>query len=416
MLWTALAPPPSRTSVPSYSRMRTGASRLTRCTEPYRNSSATRSASTRMRRPSKAAMTASSPSAVTPATGLRLRLHRDPFRAAQDRHHRFQQVVGHHVRPARPRGRVVLQLAAAVPRPHQHAGGAHAPRQLEVAEAVADHVGPREVDAELVRGAMQKARAAACGSRTPGGTGARPPSDGAGRSRCRPGARPRRPSPRATARVHLVDEGLGKVAAGDPGLVRHQDGEERAAVHQADRLHREGEEAEAREVVDVADLLGERAVAIDEDRPAPRLLRRHSRGEHALGLGDHAVHPDARHAAMVDRALAELAGRAVHGLADDAVGVADRARLAAVGRAEHRHDGDAEGGGHVHGAGVVGDEQAQARRGRRPDRTGSSRRTARAPARACAPAMDSPSAALGGAADDGHPRAVRRASVSPTAA
>ena len=62
-----------------------------------------------------------------------------------------------------------------------------------------------------------------------------------------------------------ADEGLGKVTARHPGLIRDHHGEAVPRIHRADRVHREREGLEAGHVIDVADLVGERSVAIEED-------------------------------------------------------------------------------------------------------------------------------------------------------
>jgi hypothetical protein len=163
----------------------------------------------------------------------------------------------------------MLQLPAAVTRPHEHTGGAHAPRELEVPEAVADDEGRREVDAEVARGAVEEAgaRLAAVAFLPVGSVAHRRVMRAEVHS---VEARAARFHLLRDPAVHLVDEGFRKVAAGHAGLVGDEDGQERAAVDEANRFHREGEQAEAGEVVDVADLFGERAVAIDEDRAAQR--------------------------------------------------------------------------------------------------------------------------------------------------
>jgi hypothetical protein len=74
------------------------------------------------------------------------------------------------------------------------------------------------------------------------------------------------------ARQTVVDDPhhlLREVAAGDAGLVRDEDGEPARVVQKFDGLGRVGEDAVARRVVDVADLLGDRPVAVDEDRRPP---------------------------------------------------------------------------------------------------------------------------------------------------
>jgi hypothetical protein len=73
---------------------------------------------------------------------------------------------------------------------------------------------------------------------------------------------------RRDLRVHRVDHRLREVSAGDPGLVGDENGEEGTAIHEPDGLDGEGEQPEPREMVHVADFLGEGAVAVDEDRAA----------------------------------------------------------------------------------------------------------------------------------------------------
>src|SRR5579862_1651658 len=62
---------------------------------------------------------------------------------------------------------------------------------------------------------------------------------------------------------------------------------------------------------------------------------------------------DAGHAAMVDGALTEEAGAAGRRLADDGFAFGDWRGAVGIGGTEDGHDGEASGGGDVHGAGVV---------------------------------------------------------------
>src|SRR5436309_1180368 len=79
--------------------------------------------------------------------------------------------------------------------------------------------------------------------------------------------------PRAASReflrelmVYELNQVLFEVAARDARLIRDEDGEPASFVDQLHGLRREGEDAVARGMIDVADLLGDRAVAVDEDR------------------------------------------------------------------------------------------------------------------------------------------------------
>src|SRR5438477_12408866 len=92
---------------------------------------------------------------------------------------------------------------------------------------------------------------------------------------------------------------------------------------------------------------------------AGRAIRLEGSHERAR-LRRHAVGSDAPHAAMVDRALAQPAGRAMDALAHHAVALADGMRLPPVGGAEDGHHRHPEGGREVHGARVVRDQDAQA--------------------------------------------------------
>ncbi len=80
-------------------------------------------------------------------------------------------------------------------------------------------------------------------------------------------------------------------------------------------------------------------------------------GDQTLHLLGHPLGLDPQHAAVVDGAFAEKAGAAIDLFADDAVDGADRGGQVRLGRAEDGDDGHTEGGGEVHGAGVVGEEK-----------------------------------------------------------
>src|SRR5205085_241842 len=72
--------------------------------------------------------------------------------------------------------------------------------------------------------------------------------------------------------VNLADQLLFEIAARDARLIRDEYGEPARRVERAHGLRREGEDLVARDVVDVADLLRDRPVAVNEDR-APRAAR-----------------------------------------------------------------------------------------------------------------------------------------------
>ena len=346
---------------PSYWRISTGASRLTRSTRPYTNSSATRSASTSTPRPRNASHERGRALAVGSGAA-----HARPRRAPSDALDRLEQVLGHEVGLPRPARRVVQvssPQAVAASSPARRARPRPTRARRSPRRSPTTHERARSMPSSA-SARREQARAAACGSRSPGGRAARPPWDGAGRSRRRRGAR-RRPSIAAPQRgVDLVDHGLGEVAAGDARLVGDHDGQAAAPVDEPHGVHRPGEEPEARDVVHVADLVGQRAVAVHEDggrAPTRQALRRA-----AARLGEHAVDAHARHAAMVDRALAQHAGRAVRrARARRAARVADGRRLAPVGRAEDRHHRHAQRGRQVHRARVVGEQEPQRARARR---------------------------------------------------
>ena len=119
-------------------------------------------------------------------------------------------------------------------------------------------------------------------------------------------------------------------------------------------VHAPGVEPEAARVVDVAHLVRERAVAVQEDRgllahaassssavaatrsTATRVMQRWSIGHSRSLHGAHAV-----------------SSRTTRGA------LRDRRRLGPVGRAEHRDERRAERGGEVHRARVVGEQQPQ---------------------------------------------------------
>src|SRR2546423_9116042 len=65
--------------------------------------------------------------------------------------------------------------------------------------------------------------------------------------------------------VNLADQRLVEVAARDAGLVRDEYGEPARRVERAHGLRGEREDAVARDMVDVADLLRDRPVAVNED-------------------------------------------------------------------------------------------------------------------------------------------------------
>src|SRR2546423_6990588 len=66
--------------------------------------------------------------------------------------------------------------------------------------------------------------------------------------------------------MRSFDHLFGEVAARDARLIGDEDGEPARLVEQLDRFGRVREDAIARRMIDVADLLRDRAVAINEDR------------------------------------------------------------------------------------------------------------------------------------------------------
>ena len=65
--------------------------------------------------------------------------------------------------------------------------------------------------------------------------------------------------------MHLVDHRFGEEPARDAGLVRDEDDAEAGAVERANRVDRPGIERQALDAIEIADLLDDRAVAIEED-------------------------------------------------------------------------------------------------------------------------------------------------------
>src|SRR5207245_7741465 len=143
---------------------------------------------------------------------------------------------------------------------------------LEIDAAVADDVGARQVDAVLGRRLADHpgSRLAAIAI----GAVRRPALLRMVRAvvdRVEPG--PAVPGPGEQAIVYLLHQRLAEVAARHPGLVGGHDRQEAGAIDQADRLEASGKEPVAREMVDVADLLADRAVTVHEDGPRHGALR-----------------------------------------------------------------------------------------------------------------------------------------------
>ena len=70
-------------------------------------------------------------------------------------------------------------------------------------------------------------------------------------------------------RVHRVDHRLGEEPAGDAGLVRHHHDAQAGPVERPDRVDALRVQLDALGPIEIADLLDERAVAIEEHRLAP---------------------------------------------------------------------------------------------------------------------------------------------------
>ncbi len=151
-----------------------------------------------------------------------------------------------------------------------------------------------------------------------------------------------------------------------------------ALIETTDGARGVGENFEAADVVGVALFFDDGAVAIEEDGGAERVLcggggagflflvgsaadflgTRHQgnlAGPFVHGVFD-VGNLDASHAAMVDGAFAEEAWTARRRLADDGLAFGDGRGAVGIGGAKDGHDGESSGGGDVHGAGVVADE------------------------------------------------------------
>src|SRR5256714_6585620 len=103
--------------------------------------------------------------------------------------------------------------------------------------------------------------------------------------------------------VNLADQRLVEVAARDAGLVRDEYGEPARRVERAHGLRREGEDAVARDVVDVAYFLRDRPVAVNEDC-APRAARL------VTSTPSHGLHATHRATSAPRRASSARAARA----------------------------------------------------------------------------------------------------------
>jgi len=174
-----------------------------------------------------------------------------------------EQVLGHVIRLVGPALPLVLPLAAAVAREHEHAGGADGVSDGDVGDLVADHDRGAEVQVEVGRRAVEE-------------PGARLPALAVGAVRQGALARmvgadveavqPRAPGGELALelRVDGVQHLLVEVALGDPGLVGGHHRGDGGLVEPANGGGGAREEADPAHVVDVADLLGEAAVAVDE--------------------------------------------------------------------------------------------------------------------------------------------------------
>src|SRR5579885_1206591 len=186
--------------------------------------------------------------------------------------HRFEQIFGDDVGPFLPRAALMFEFAATVARQHEGRADSGVARKLRVAVTVADHPAAREVEVEILRGAKNQ-------------TGPRLAAVAVEAIRRLADRRVvravvNRVEPRASALqlgsqhiVNFADERLFKIAARDARLVRDEDREPARTFERPHGLRREREDAVARDVVDVADLLRDRPVAVNEDR-APRAAHR----------------------------------------------------------------------------------------------------------------------------------------------
>ena len=91
--------------------------------------------------------------------------------------------------------------------------------------------------------------------------------------------------------MHGLNEGFGEIAAGNAGLIGDDDDGEIALVEAANGSGGEGKEAKAGDVVEIADFIGDGAVAVEEDRRPERTRVRQKPPPRQRGEGGQQTRP-----------------------------------------------------------------------------------------------------------------------------
>ena len=153
-----------------------------------------------------------------------------------------------------------LQFAGAIAGAHQDGLGAHATGKFHIAVAIADHEGAAQIESVFPRGALQQTRfglSAVAGVLTLVWAIVHriEACAGGGKFLCHP-------------IVHGLNQGFGKVSASNTRLIGDDDDWQVALIEGTNGRSRKWKDAKAAEMVEVADFIGDGAVAIEEDSGA----------------------------------------------------------------------------------------------------------------------------------------------------
>src|SRR5215213_650679 len=135
-------------------------------------------------------------------------------------------------------------------------------RQLDVAISIANHPARTQIDLEVLRGAFDQPRFRFA---TVAVEAVRRLADGRVMRAIVDRVELRILEVTLELIVNVDDQVLGKVTTRDAGLVRDQDRQPAIVIQDPDRLRRIRKHAKTRGVIDVPNLLGNRAIAIDEN-------------------------------------------------------------------------------------------------------------------------------------------------------